>query len=97
MDRNLDFLNKLEEIINDRIQNGPETSYVNSLTKKGLDRILKKIGEEAGEVIIAAKNESKDELLNESADLLFHLIITLKSQGYSLHDVVTILADRHDS
>ena len=97
MDRNLDFLNKLEDIIEDRINNGQENSYVHGLVRDGLDRILKKIGEEAGEVIIAAKNNSKHELLNESADLLFHLQIVLKSQGYSIDDVVSVLADRHDA
>ena len=97
MDRNLDFLLKLEDIIDDRIKQGSQDSYVSSLVTKGLDRILKKIGEEAGEVIIAAKNNSKEEVLNESADLLFHLILLLKSQGYSINDVASILADRHDA
>ena len=97
MDRNLDFLLKLEDIIDDRIKQGSQDSYVSSLVTKGLDRILKKIGEEAGEVIIAAKNNSKEEVLNESADLLFHLILLLKSQGYSVNDVASILADRHDA
>tara|TARA_Y200000002_G_scaffold266053_1_gene221067 strand:- start:436 stop:729 length:294 start_codon:yes stop_codon:yes gene_type:complete len=97
MDRNLDFLNVLEDIIDNRIKNGQENSYVKSLVDGGLDRILKKIGEEAGEVIIAAKNNSRDELLNESADLLFHLLITLKSNGHSINDVISVLADRHAS
>ncbi len=97
MDRNLDFLNTLEDIIDDRIGNSHENSYVKSLVDGGLDRILKKIGEEAGEVIIAAKNNSRPELLNESADLIFHLLIVLKSSGYSINDVVSVLADRHDS
>ena len=97
MDRNLDFLNELEDIIQDRIENGQSNSYVKSLVDGGIDRILKKIGEEAGEVIIAAKNNSRDELLNESADLLFHLLITLKSNGHSISDVISVLADRHGS
>ena len=97
MDRNLDFLNALEDIIQDRIENGQSNSYVKSLVDGGIDRILKKIGEEAGEVIIAAKNNSPDELLNESADLLFHLLITLKSNGHSISDVISVLADRHGS
>ena len=97
MDRNLDFLNELEDIIQDRIENGQSNSYVKSLVDGGIDRILKKIGEEAGEVIIAAKNNSRVELLNESADLLFHLLITLKSNGHSISDVISVLADRHGS
>ena len=56
----------------------------------------KKIGEEAGEVIIAAKNDSKTELLNESADLLFHLMLVLKSKDYSIQDVVDVLESRHN-
>ena len=96
MDRKLEFLNNLESIITDRIENGEDNSYVKTLVHKGLDRILKKIGEEAGEVIIAAKNNDRDELLNESADLLFHLMIVLKSQGHSIEDVVSVLAERHD-
>ena len=95
MDRTMNFLHQLELIIQERIQSGNSSSYVFGLVHSGLDRILKKIGEEAGEVIIAAKNESKDELLNESADLIFHLMVLLKSKGYSLFDVVDVLESRH--
>lgn len=94
---NVDFLNQLETIIDERLSSGNSSSYVNALVTSGLDRVLKKIGEEAGEVIIAAKNGDKDELLNESADLLFHLMLVLKSQGYAIGDVVDILVKRHDS
>ena len=94
---NIDFLNQLETIIDERLSSGRSDSYVNKLVNSGLDRVLKKIGEEAGEVIIAAKNADKDEMLNESADLLFHLMLALKSQGYSMEDVVDILVKRHDS
>jgi len=94
---NVDFLNQLEIIIDERLSSGDSNSYVNALITSGLDRVLKKIGEEAGEVIIAAKNGDKDELLNESADLLFHLMLVLKSQGYAIEDVVDILVKRHDS
>ena len=60
-----------------------------------MNRILKKIGEEAGEVIIAAKNKDKTELTNEAADLLFHLMITLKDQNLSIQDVINVLEKRH--
>ena len=91
----LEFLNQLEEIINNRKDSPSESSYTSKLFEGGLDRILKKIGEEAGEVIIAAKNNDPNELSNESADLLFHLLILLKQQGLQLSDVVSILESRH--
>ena len=69
---------------------------MNALVTSGLDRVLKKIGEEAGEVIIAAKNNDQTEFLNESADLLFHLRLVLKKMGYSLEDVIEVLAARHN-
>ena len=97
MGGNIDFLNQLESIIDDRLSNGDSTSYVKKLVDSGLDRVLKKIGEESGEVIIAAKNGDKSELLNESADLLFHLMLVLKTQGYAMEDVVDILVERHAS
>ena len=96
MDGTLEFLNELEDIIDNRIHQTDESaSYVSKLAGAGLDRVLKKIGEEAGEVIIAAKNNHRDELLNESADLLFHLLILLRKKGTSLSDVVEILNHRH--
>ena len=96
MDRKLTFLNDLEDIIDSRLASGDDSSYVKKLLNSGLDRVLKKVGEEAGEVIIAAKNNDSTELLNESADLLFHLMLVLKKQGHSIDDVVGVLADRHD-
>jgi phosphoribosyl-ATP pyrophosphohydrolase len=96
MDRTVDFLLKLEQIINQRLDSGDKDSYVNTLVTSGLDRVLKKIGEEAGEVIIAAKGSSKDELINESADLLFHLMLVLKSKDCSIQDVVDVLESRHN-
>jgi phosphoribosyl-ATP pyrophosphohydrolase len=92
----LEFISQLESIIDQRVTSGDEASYVNRLFHDGLDRLLKKIGEEAGEVIIAAKNNDSVELLNESADLLFHLMLVLKKQGHSLQDVVAVLEQRHD-
>ena len=92
----LTFLSQLEKIIDERISSGDENSYVKKMLSNQLDRLLKKIGEEAGEVIIAAKNGDKAELLNESADLLFHLMLVLKKQGHSIEDVVDVLAQRHN-
>ncbi len=85
----------LEDIIRERRQLKGEGSYVASLFAGGLDRMLKKIGEEAGEVIIAAKNEDPEELVLEAADLLFHLIIVLQAEGVSYRQVLAELAGRH--
>ena len=89
------FLDTLTTIIKERKSNPKPGSYTSDLFDKGLDRILKKIGEEAGEVIIAAKNNDPAELSNEAADLLFHLMVTLEAQGLSLQDVIKVLEQRH--
>ena len=79
----------------DRIRNQPEGSYVAKLHQQGIDRILKKIGEEAGEVIIAAKNNSKPELQLEVSDLLFHSLLVMAEVGVSLEDVARELESLH--
>ena len=89
------FLNQLDAIINERKLSPKDGSYTSSLLESGTDRILKKIGEEAGEVIIAAKNRDTAELCNESADLLFHLMVTLRDQDLSINDVIEVLQKRH--
>jgi phosphoribosyl-ATP pyrophosphohydrolase len=89
------FLEKLDRIIAERKQNPEEGSYTASLFKNGLDRILRKVGEESGEAIIAAKNQDKDELTNEAADLIFHLMVALHASGLSLQDVDRLLEQRH--
>ena len=91
----MSFLVELESIIEQRISDAPEGSYTSKLVNGGLDRVLKKVGEEAGEVIIAAKNQSKSELSEESADLIFHLLIALQLNGLRLTDVEQVLKDRH--
>ena len=75
------ILGELFNVIEDRKQNPKEDSYTNKLFTDGLDRILKKVGEEAGEVIIAAKNEDKEEIAYEAADLIYHLCVLLSQQG----------------
>jgi phosphoribosyl-ATP pyrophosphohydrolase/phosphoribosyl-AMP cyclohydrolase len=79
----------------DRIRHQPEGSYVAKLHQQGMDRILKKIGEEAGEVIIAAKNNSKPELQLEVSDLLFHSLLVMAEVGVSLEDIAQELESRH--
>ena len=91
----MDFIKKLEEILKSRKTNPPQNSYTANLFRDGLDRILKKVGEEAGEVIIASKNESKSELLHEIADLVFHLEVLLVEKNLSFQDIVNELEKRH--
>ena len=89
------FLENLDALIKQR-QETPQTgSYTSRLFESGTDRILKKIGEEAGEVIIAAKNNDKEEVKQEAADLLYHLLVILRDQGISLADVDRVLEQRH--
>lgn len=90
------FLSKLENVITQRReQSDEEKSYVASLFKKGINKIAQKVGEEAVEVIIEAKDNDNDLFLNESADLLFHYLILLQAKGFKLSDVENILIDRH--
>lgn len=77
-----------------RKQYPKEGSYTNYLFDKGLDKILKKVGEEATEVVIAAKNTDKDEIANETADVLYHLAVMLVETGVTLNDVEAVLQSR---
>jgi phosphoribosyl-AMP cyclohydrolase / phosphoribosyl-ATP pyrophosphohydrolase len=88
-------LEQVYQTIAARIQELPEGSYVAQMHQAGLDRILKKIGEEAGEVIIAAKNHSPEELSWEASDLLFHLLFLLAEQGLTPDDLAQTLWSRH--
>jgi phosphoribosyl-ATP pyrophosphohydrolase/phosphoribosyl-AMP cyclohydrolase len=92
-----DFLFYLEDIINLRRKASPENSYVASLFAKGINKIAQKVGEEAVEVVIEAKDKNDELFLNESADLLFHYLILLNAKGYKLQDVLYILQKRHSS
>ena len=90
------FLSELETIISDRKENAnSQTSYVSELFEKGLNKIAQKVGEEAVEVVIEAKDDNDDLFLNESADLLFHYLILLQAKGYKLESVVEVLKARH--
>ena len=92
---NYGFLSNLETTIDNRRANADsEKSYVASLFKSGINKIAQKVGEEAVEVIIEAKDNDDDLFLNESADLLFHYLILLKAKGFQLDDVVTLLKGR---
>ncbi|RFU67065.1 bifunctional phosphoribosyl-AMP cyclohydrolase/phosphoribosyl-ATP diphosphatase HisIE [Bacillus sp. V59.32b] len=89
------FLLELEALIGERKKSLPEDSYTTYLFEKGVDKILKKVGEEAAEVIIAAKNRSHEELSLETADLLYHLLVLLQEQELPLEAVLTVLKQRH--
>jgi phosphoribosyl-AMP cyclohydrolase / phosphoribosyl-ATP pyrophosphohydrolase len=90
------FISTLETIITDRKENASsETSYVSELFEKGLNKIAQKVGEEAVEVVIEAKDDNADLFLNESADLLFHYLILLQAKGFKLENVVDVLKSRH--
>jgi phosphoribosyl-ATP pyrophosphohydrolase/phosphoribosyl-AMP cyclohydrolase len=88
-------LQTLESIIADRKNNPQDTSYTSSLFKKGINKIAQKVGEEAVEVVIEAKDENKDLFINEAADLLYHYLILLNAKGSSLKEITRVLASRH--
>ncbi|MCP4975495.1 MAG: bifunctional phosphoribosyl-AMP cyclohydrolase/phosphoribosyl-ATP diphosphatase HisIE [Maribacter sp.] len=89
------FLTELENIISERKENQDNSkSYVASLFRKGINKVAQKVGEEAVEVVIEAKDENDELFLNESADLLFHYLILLQAKGYQLNDIVKVLKDR---
>ena len=91
----LAFLNVLEEIIAHRKAIDTDESYVASLFRKGINKIAQKVGEEAIETVIEAKDSDDQLFLDESADLLFHYLILLQAKGYKINDVIQILADRN--
>ena len=88
------ILYELYDLILDRKAHMPEGSYTTYLFDKGLDKILKKVGEENAEVIIAAKNRNRSELVYETSDLLYHLLVLLVEQGVSLEDIFLELKSR---
>ncbi|WP_339696271.1 bifunctional phosphoribosyl-AMP cyclohydrolase/phosphoribosyl-ATP diphosphatase HisIE [uncultured Marixanthomonas sp.] len=93
---NFGFLSKLEAIIEDRKDNSEnEKSYVSSLFRAGMNKIAQKVGEEAVEVVIEAKDSDDNLFLNESSDLLFHYLILLQAKGYKLSDIEKVLQMRH--
>lgn len=90
-----DFLEKLEAIIKDRKDNPSSKSYTSQLFQKGMNKVAQKVGEEAVEVVIEAKDDNDDLFLNESADLLYHYLILLQAKGFTLSDIVKVLEERH--
>lgn len=88
------FLDQLYELIQSRERRRPEGSYTTYLFAEGLDKILKKVGEEAAETIIAAKNEDSERLVSEAADLVYHLLVLLVARGLTLADIEQELKQR---
>lgn len=89
------ILSALEDVIAARDEERPEGAYTTYLFEQGIDKILKKVGEESAEVIIAAKNQDHEELRNETADLLYHLMVLLREAKLPLNSVMQVLEDRH--
>jgi phosphoribosyl-AMP cyclohydrolase / phosphoribosyl-ATP pyrophosphohydrolase len=90
-------LQKLESIIANRKNNPTEKSYTSSLFAKGINKIAQKVGEEAVEIVIEAKDNNDDLFLGEAADLMFHYLILLQAKGKNLSDVLNVLEQRHNN
>jgi phosphoribosyl-ATP pyrophosphohydrolase/phosphoribosyl-AMP cyclohydrolase len=91
-----EFIKKLQGIIRDRKNHPEENSYISGLFKKGINKIAQKVGEEAVELVIEAKDQNDHLFLNEAADLLFHYLILLEARGHNFKDVTNVLQIRHD-
>lgn len=89
------FIDQLRAIIKDRKNNPSDQSYTASLFAKGINKIAQKVGEEAVEIVIEAKDENKELFLGEAADLLFHYLVLLEAKGYELDEVMEVLIQRH--
>lgn len=94
-ERNIDFLVTLQDLIEQRRRDMPENSYTTSLFRNGINKIAQKVGEEAVELIIEAKDNNRERFLNESADLLYHLLVLLAARETRIEDVTQVLQARH--
>ena len=89
------FLDYLSSVISQRKQASADTSYTASLFKKGINKVAQKVGEEAVELVIEAKDDNKDLFLGEAADLLFHFLVLLEAKNIKLDEVISVLQSRH--
>lgn len=89
------FIDQLRRIIKERRENPSPASYTSSLFAKGINKLAQKVGEEAVELVIEAKDNNKELFLGEAADLLFHYLVLLEAKGYELDEVVEVLKQRH--
>ena len=92
---NIQFLDYLFKLVKQRKIDLPENSYTTSLFNRGSDRIIQKVGEEAIETVIAAKNKDKEEIINEASDLLFHMFVMFADQGIEFSEIISNLQKRH--
>lgn len=90
-----DFLTYLEKTIHNRRDQPSEKSYTSSLLKRGINKVAQKVGEEAVELVIEAKDDNKELFLGEAADLMYHYLVLLAAKGYTLEEVITVLRSRH--
>lgn len=90
-----DFLYYLEDLIQLRKNSNDEKSYIRQLFQKGINKIAQKVGEEAVELVIEAKDNNEELFVNEAADLLFHYLVLLNAKGYNLQQIVDVLKSRH--
>lgn len=91
------FIDELRAIIKDRKNNPNDTSYTASLFAKGINKVAQKVGEEAVEIVIEAKDDNKELFMGEAADLLFHYLVLLEAKGYELDEVMNVLIERHQN
>lgn len=91
----MEFLNYLTQVIKKRRHSDPSESYTATLFSKGINKVAQKVGEEAVEVVIEAKDDNDDLFKNESADLLFHYMMLLEAKGFTLSDIIKVLKERH--
>ena len=89
------FLYELERIVSERIDTDHPTSYTNKLYKRGINKVAQKVGEEAVELVIEAKDDNDDLFKNEAADLFYHIVILLKAKGFKLEDIEKVLKERN--
>ncbi|MBN1651235.1 MAG: bifunctional phosphoribosyl-AMP cyclohydrolase/phosphoribosyl-ATP diphosphatase HisIE [Bacteroidales bacterium] len=89
------FVYDLQTVIDKRIEENDINSYTNKLFKKGINKVAQKVGEEAVELVIEAKDENDNLFLNEAADLIYHFLILLKTKNFTFEDVEAILKERH--
>lgn len=92
---NADFLFTLQDFLRKRKNDSPEDSYTARLIAKGINKVAQKVGEEAVELVIEAKDDNEELFLNEAADLMYHYIVLLIAKGYGLENVVEVLKNRH--
>lgn len=90
-----EFIFQLEQIIDQRYHSQAESSYTAGLFRSGINRVAQKVGEEAVELVIASKDENRDEFVNEAADLLFHYLVLLRAKNCSLNEIQEVLRKRH--